>query len=213
MTHAANTVESKLRAFEDLLAWRRDVRRFQTKPVSEAKLVGALDMVKYAPSVGNSQPWRWVRVEEPSRRAAIEAHFQAANDRARETVPDENKALYASLKLAGLREAPVHFAVFCAKGTQQGGGLGRQTMPETLEYSVVCAVMTFWLAAQAVGLGVGWVSILEPADVKEILNVPEDWTLVAYLCVGYSKEAHLDPELERAGWQDRVWSIDNVILR
>ncbi|MFD0937437.1 5,6-dimethylbenzimidazole synthase, partial [Methylobacterium trifolii] len=113
------------------------------------------------------------------------------------------RARYRDLKLAGLREAPVHLAVFCDEATEAGHGLGRATMPEALRYSVVGAVQSFWLAARAFGLGVGWVSILEPEPVRTILDVPEAWRLVAYLCVGTPQEEHRDPELERHGWQDR----------
>jgi 5,6-dimethylbenzimidazole synthase len=76
-------------------------------------------------------------------------------------------------------------------------------MPEMLRYSVVTAVHTFWLAARACGVGVGWVSILDPEAVRKALDAPEHWTLVAYLCVGYPREEHDDPELERAGWEQR----------
>src|SRR6266853_1853059 len=86
------------------------------------------------------------------------------------------------------RRDPVHLAVFSDETTRAGAGLGRQTMPETLRYSVVAAVQTLWLAARAEGLGVGWISILEPKIVCRILDVPEAWTLVAYLCVGRPAE-------------------------
>ena len=87
-------------------------------------------------------------------------------------------------------------------------GLGRKTMPETLDYSVVAAVHTFWLCARAANLGVGWVSILDPAQVCRALEVPPAWKLIAYLCVGFPQEEHLDPELERHDWQARV--VDNA---
>jgi len=74
-------------------------------------------------------------------------------------------------------------------------------MPETLHYSTVAAIQVLWLAARAHGLGVGWVSILDPVEVVKALEVPSTWSLVAYLCVGYPEEEHLDPELERHGWQ------------
>jgi 5,6-dimethylbenzimidazole synthase len=77
-------------------------------------------------------------------------------------------------------------------------------MPETRRYSSVCALHTFWLAARARGLGVGWVSILDPEPVARILDVPPAWAFIAYLCVGWPKDAWRTPELDRAGWQERV---------
>ncbi len=114
---------------------------------------------------------------------------------------DARAARYRALKLAGLREAPVHLAAFCDEATGAGLGLGRATMPETLAYSVVGAVQCLWLAARARGIGVGWVSILDPDAVTAILDVPPYWRLVAYLCLGLPQEEHPDPELERHGWQ------------
>jgi len=190
------------RTLADLFAWRRDVRRFRTDPVPEEAFLACLDLARLSPSVGNSQPWRFVRVSDPARRAAIVGSFERCNDAAAERYADERAALYRSLKLAGLREAPVHLAVFCDETTEAGLGLGRATMPEMLRYSVVGAVQTFWLAARARGLGVGWVSILDPCDVTASLDVPASWRLVAYLCVGYPQEEHLDPELVRHGWQE-----------
>ncbi|KQP76430.1 5,6-dimethylbenzimidazole synthase [Methylobacterium sp. Leaf111] len=187
-----------------LFAWRRDVRRFRTDPVDEALLRGCLDLACFSPSVGNSQPWRFVRVAEPARRARVLASFERCNAAAAESYAAEQREAYVRLKLAGLREAPVHLAVFCDEATATGHGLGRATMPEMLRYSVVTAVQTFWLAARAHGLGVGWVSILEPGTVCEILEVPCTWSLVAYLCVGFPVEEHEDPELVRHGWQQRL---------
>ena len=113
----------------------------------------------------------------------------------------------------GLREAPVHLAVFCDHATDAGAGLGRKTMPEMLDYSVVAAVHTLWLAARAEGLGVGWVSILDPVDVCRALAVPPAWKLVAYLCVGRPLEEHLDPELERHDWQAHIAENDQLHRR
>ncbi|KQT84238.1 5,6-dimethylbenzimidazole synthase [Methylobacterium sp. Leaf466] len=200
-------------ALADLVAWRRDVRRFRVDPVPEAVLRECLAMASSSPSVGNSQPWRFVRVADPARRAAVAASFERCNAAAAASYPDARRAAYARLKLAGLREAPVHLAVFCDAVTPIGHGLGRATMPEMLRYSVVCAVQTFWLAARAHGLGVGWVSILEPAEVAACLDLPPAYELVAYLCVGYPIEEHLDPELIRHGWQERTEDADRLIER
>lgn len=200
------------RSLGDLFAWRRDVRRFLTTPIDSAVIDALIATATLAPSVGNSQPWRFVSVDAPQRRADVRANFEAANVDALADYAGEQAKLYASLKLSGLHDAPVHLAVFADVQTQDGHGLGKKTMPETLAYSVVGAVNTLWLAARAQGIGVGWVSILDPAQVNETLEVPEDWLLVAYLCIGYPEEQHMDPELERHGWQDRL-PAEAVTLR
>ncbi len=189
--------------FAELVAWRRDVRRFRLGAVPEATLDALLDLAALAPSVGNCQPSRFVRVDDEARRERVRANFEAANAEALSAYEGERARLYAELKLAGLREAPVHLAVFCDETTAQGHGLGARTMPETRRYSTVCALHTLWLGARAQGLGVGWVSVLDPAALAEALDLPRDWTFIAYLCVGWPEEEHLIPELERAGWQAR----------
>lgn len=189
--------------FEDLIRWRRDVRRFKPDPVDPALIAHLLKLADLAPSVGLSQPWRFMPVGNKNARDKIIASFEACNAEALAAYGDADRSLYVKLKLEGMREAPVQFAVFCDEETDKGKGLGRQTMPETLRYSVVTAVHTFWLAARASGVGVGWVSILDPEAVREAVSAPEDWSLVAYLCVGYPQEDHLDPELEHAGWETR----------
>ena len=153
--------------------------------------------------MGNSQPWRFVRVRDAGRRAAVVASFARCNDAAARGYAGPRAALYRQLKLEGLREAPEHVAVYCDEATACGHGLGRATMPEMLRYSVVGAVQSFWLSARARGLGVGWVSILEPEALAAALDLPETWRLVAYLCVGFPQEEHADPELVRHGWQAR----------
>ncbi len=190
--------------FAELVAWRRDVRHFRPgEAPDEATLAELFDLAALAPSVGNCQPTRFVRVDEEARRAAIRTNFEAANREALAAYTGERAALYARLKLAGLRDAPIQIAVFCDEATEQGHGLGARTMPEARRYSAVCALHTFWLAARARGLGVGWVSILDPATIAESLDVPAAWTFIAYLCVGFPREDHLIPELERVGWQSR----------
>ena len=187
----------------DLFRWRRDVRHFRPDPVPEAQLDRLIEIACLAPSVGLSQPWRFVTVDEPVRRAQVRASFLACNEAALAAQPGERAALYARLKLAGLDQAPCHVAVFAEMAPEQGHGLGRATMPETPAYSAVMAVHTLWLAARAEGLGLGWVSILDPAEVAAALDVPVAWTFIGYFCLG-TPAAHSDtPELEREGWETR----------
>jgi 5,6-dimethylbenzimidazole synthase len=192
---------TKLKA---LIAWRRDVRRFSDRLVPRALIEGLLDLAQLSPSVGNSQPWRWIQIDSPVKRSEIRANFVASNKAACQAQPDERARAYASLKLEGMDRAPLQFAIFCDRAAQQGFGLGRYTMPEMLEYSTIVMIATFWLAARAAGLGVGWVSILDPGKISRLLGTLPSWKLVAYLCVGWPETEHLDPELERHGWQRRT---------
>jgi len=190
--------------FAELVRWRRDVRRFRSDPVQADFVARLLALAACAPSVGLSQPWRFVLVETPARRQAIAENFAKTNQAALDGYAGERQARYAKLKLEGLAQAPVHLAVCADETTAAGHGLGRQTMPETIRYSVVAAIQTLWLAARAEGLGVGWVSILDPAAVRETLDLPAHWSFIAYLCVGWPQEEHDDPELERHGWEERM---------
>ena len=191
----------------DLMRWRRDVRRFRPDAVPDAELNACLEAFALAPSVGLSEPWRVMRVDGEAARAAVRENFRAANAEALGGYTGDKAKTYASLKLSGMDQAPVQLAVWCDDGTAKGAGLGARSMPEMRRYSVVSAVMNFWLAARARGLGVGWVSILDPELLARDLRAPDGWSLIAYLCIGYPEEDHLDPELERAGWERREASV------
>ena len=196
----------------DLLVWRRDVRRFRTDPLPAGTLDRLIAVACLAPSVGLSQPWRFVVVESADRRRAVLDDFTACNAAALASQEGEQATRYAALKLAGLAEAPSQIAVFADRGTEVGHGLGRRTMPEMAEYSVVAAITAMWLAARAEGIGMGWVSILNPARITAILDVPANWRFIGYFCIGYPESEHAVPELERAGWETRR-PPDSVVLR
>lgn len=185
------------------MRWRRDVRRFRQDPVEAAVLDRCLCAFTLAPSVGLSEPWRVIDVTSAAARAAAIANFKAANAQALAGYCDAKANLYASLKLSGMQEAPIHLAVYCDDATPKGAGLGATTMPEMRAYSVVGAITLFWLLARAEGLGVGWVSILDPAQLARDLESPASWHLVGYLCVGWPETSDDTPELERAGWESR----------
>ncbi len=153
--------------------------------------------------MGLSQPWRFVQVETAARRQAVRASFERCNAAALQSQSGDRASLYARLKLAGLDDAPCQFAVFADGATSQGHGLGRLTMPATIDYSAVMAVHTLWLAARAEGIGLGWVSILDPEVVVAALDVPPAWRFIGYFCLGYPVEDDDVPVLEREGWETR----------
>ena len=196
----------------ELFRWRRDIRHFRQQPVPASLLNDLLEIASLTPSVGLSEPWRFVTVDDPQRRAAVRASFETCNARAL-AGQGERAAPYARLKLAGLDQAPCHLAVFVVSEPQQGGGLGRATMPQTTAYSAVMAVHTLWLAARAAGLGLGWVSILDPVAVAVALDVPAEWSLIGYFCLGYPEAEDAIPELERLGWEFRRPAGCSVVRR
>lgn len=196
----------------ELFVWRRDVRRFRPDPLPPGTLRELIAEACLGPSVGFSQPWRFVTVDDPARRASVLANFRAANRQALSDYSGERQATYARLKLSGLEEAPCHLAVFVDETTEVGHGLGRRSMPETVSYSAVGAVAQMWLAARARGVGMGWVSILDPPAIAAALEVPSDWALIGYFCLGYPQAPSAQPELEREGWERRL-SLDELILR
>jgi 5,6-dimethylbenzimidazole synthase len=197
----------------DLFVMRRDVRRFKRDPLPAGSIERLIEIACLSPSVGLSQPWRFVIVDDPARRQAIREDFKTCNAEALNSYTGERAAHYAGLKLAGLEEAPCQVAVFADRSTGKGHRLGRRTMPEMIEYSVVAAVCTIWLAARAEGIGMGWVSILDPARVLEILEVPGDWSFIGYFCIGYPEIEDDRPELERADWEQRSPSGEFISRR
>lgn len=191
----------------DLMRWRRDVRQFRTDPVDEALVQECLSTFSLAPSVGLSEPWRVIRITSDAARASALENFRTANAKALEGYDGDRARLYASLKLSGMIDAPEQFAVFCDDTTAKGAGLGAASMPETRRYSVVGAISLMWLHARAHGIGMGWVSVLDPAQLCRDLDTPEGWTLVAYLCLGWPCDVSLTPELETKGWEARAAAL------
>lgn len=191
------------RQLDLLLAKRRDVRRFRLDPVDEDLLQSCLGSFATAPSVGLSEPWRIIRLDSQEARDAALSNFEKANSDALEGYSGEKSKLYSTLKLSGMREAPAQIAVFCDDKTEKGAGLGAGTMPEMRRYSCVSAIMQFWLKLRAHGLGLGWVSILDPVKLSRDLDVPDSWSLIAYLCIGWPEDYGDTAELEKLGWEAR----------
>ncbi len=184
---------------------RRDVRSgFRPEPLADDLLRQLLCAAHQAPSVGLMQPWHFILIQQQATRQAMHDLFLEANRAASSIYHGATAEAYDGLKLAGILEAPHNLCVACDETASRGHGLGRQTMPETAIYSAVCAVQNLWLAARAEGVGVGWVSIVEPEKVKQLLGIPSRMTLVAYLCLGYVDRFRDVPELETLRWEKRI---------
>ncbi len=198
---------------KELFRYRRDVRHFKEIPVPNELIQKAIEMAFLAPSVGLSEPWRYVWIESTENKRLVSQEFERANFEASKNYDTDIQTEYLRLKLAGLKVAPVHIAVFECQAPTQGKGLGRQTMPETTLYSVMASIQNLWLACTSVGLGMGWVSILDPSAISKILDVDPTWRLVAYLCIGWPAMTGAVPELERAGWEKRHDPSEKILRR
>lgn len=187
----------------DIIALRRDIRgnNFLPDTLCEKDLEKILCAASLAPSVGLSQPWQFVVVQNQATRTLIADNHLIENEKAKAKFSDEKQHLYSQLKLEGIKEAPVNIAVFYQPKDEVV--LGQNSMPEMGEYSVVCAIQNMWLMARSLNIGLGWVSILDPKIVKNILKAPAESKLVAYLCLGKVKEFLERPELEVLNWQQR----------
>lgn len=189
---------------------RRDVRQFKPDPVPSQVLEKILNAAHHAGSVGFMQPWNFIVIDDPKVKERIIQNFSEANEEASKYYSDERKELYSSLKLEGIREAPINICITCDRERSGPHVLGRNTVPDTDIFSTCCAVQNLWLAARAEGLGVGWVSILSMDKLKAVLGIPEEIVPIAYLCVGYTDHFLKQPLLEKVGWAERL-SMENLI--
>src|SRR5947209_8706784 len=183
---------------------RRDVRRFRPDPLPDDVLHRLLAAAAHAPSVGYMQPWNFIVVHDRGVRLQVHQAFREANAEAEALFPPERRDRYAALKLEGIRDSALNLCVTCERGRFGPVVLGRTCQPDMDLYSAVCAVQNFWLAARAEGVGVGWVSILKPDDLRRILRLPDGVVPVAYLCVGYTDHFAEEPELKTSGWLPEI---------
>jgi nicotinate-nucleotide--dimethylbenzimidazole phosphoribosyltransferase len=199
-------------ALAEVIAARRDVRRFRPDPVGGDIIDEILAAGHAAPSVGHSQPWRFLVVQDPQLRASAAVMADRARlAQARQLDADSARHL-RSLQLEGIREAPVGVVVCCDRRTRPAGVLGRATFPDADLWSCACAIENIWLTARAHGLGLGWVTLFDPDELNALLGLPEGVVTLGWLCLGWPDERLPAPGLERHGWSRRL-ALTDVVLR
>jgi nicotinate-nucleotide--dimethylbenzimidazole phosphoribosyltransferase len=195
--------EAARQAIYDVMALRRDVRHFRPDPVDDAVLQRILEAAHLAPSVGFSQPWHFIVIRNPAIRARVRGSFLACRTAEAARFPAERRAAYLSHKLEGIEEAALNLCVAVDLRDQGDAILGTTVQPEAVRASACCAVENLWLAARAEGIGVGWVSIVEPAVLRAELGLPAGVEPIAYLCVGHPVAFRRRPMLDETGWASR----------
>ncbi len=211
LTKIEALTEEEKAAFYKVLYTRRDVRdQFLPDEISEHSLIKILDAAHHAPSVGFMQPWNFILVREQATRQKIWEAFTRANDEAADMFEGDRKDLYQTLKLEGIRKAPLNICITCNRTRSGKVVLGRTHNLQMDLYSSVCAVQNLLLAGRAEGIGIGWVSIYHDQDLRKILAIPDHVDIIAYLCLGYVDELYQEPELQVKGWRKRLDLADLV---
>jgi nicotinate-nucleotide--dimethylbenzimidazole phosphoribosyltransferase len=203
--------EAAVAALHAVLGARRDVRRFRPDPVPPELLGRVLAAGHQAPSVGHSQPWRFIVVTGQA--ARDRAALLADRERLRQAdllTPDRREMLL-DLQLDGIREAPAGVVVACDRRAPAAGVLGRAGFADADMWSCACAVQNMWLAARAAGLGLGWVTLFRPADLAALLHLPAGVETLGWLCLGWPDERPPAPGLERRGWSRRM-PLEDVVM-
>jgi 5,6-dimethylbenzimidazole synthase len=209
---AGEFTEAEKRGLYKAIYERRDVRdRFLPTPIPDEVLHKLLDAAHHAGSVGFMQPWSFIVVRSLEVKEQVKALFERANGAAAEVFQGELRAMYSRIKLEGICEAPLNVCVTCDPTRNGPHVLGRNTIRETDVYSTCCAIQNLWLSARAEGVGVGWVSIFDPGELRALLRIPSHVIVVSYLCLGYVSEFLPRPQLETIGWLPRL-PIDDLIF-
>jgi 5,6-dimethylbenzimidazole synthase len=202
MTESVHRYDAdSLAAVHRVIHERRDMRHFVPLPVEPQTLRRLLDAAHAAPSVGLSQPWRFVRITLPELRRQIHELVQQERARTAEALKDRGDE-FLRLKVDGVLECGELLVVGLRDGGVGGEIFGRRTMPEMDVASAACAIQNLWLAARAEGLGLGWVSIFDPLALAQLLRFPADVRPLAILCLGHVERFYTAPMLVLEKWRN-----------
>ena len=201
--------QEQVQTLENIINSRRDVRghSFLDKKIEKKDLEKILLSAIHAPSVGYTQPWKFIVIDDELIKNEIRENFDIENEKAKKIF--ENKKIYKELKLEGINEAPINIAVFYED--QNEANIGMTSMERMGEYSVVCSVQNMWLMARALGIGLGWISILDEKKVLQTLNAPKNYKLIAYLALGYVDKFYDEPELKTIKWKEEKALAECVV--
>jgi 5,6-dimethylbenzimidazole synthase len=183
-----------------VMAARRDMRHFSNQPLDAALLERLLAAAHLAPSVGLMQPWRFIRIRDGGLRERIHALVELERRNTAEALA-EREDEFMRLKVEGIRECG-ELLVAALAPDREKHVFGRRTMPDMDLASVACAIQNLWLAARAEGIGMGWVSLFEPEDLRVLLHMPAGARPVAVLCLGHVPEFYPRPMLEMTQWTE-----------
>jgi nitroreductase len=158
-------------ALLELVRRRRSIRRFLPRPVAREDLLVCLEAARLAPSASNSQPWRFLVVDDP----------ELKEDLCREAFT----GIYSVSRFAA--QAPVILAVLARQSRSPVFRLG-QGIQRTQFYliDIGIAVEHFVLQAEELGLATCWMGWFNAKKARRALRVPRTYKIAALLPVGYA---------------------------
>jgi 5,6-dimethylbenzimidazole synthase len=188
----------------EVIERRRDVRaEFTGAPIDEAVLDRVLGAAHAAPSVGLSQPWDFILVDDPATRQVFHDHVMAERKVFADSLEGGVADRFAEIKIEGILDSTLSVVVTYDASRGAPSVLGRHAIADAGLYSVCLAIENLWLAATAEGLGVGWVSFYREEFLAELVALPTGVRPVAWLCLGPVSHFQEVPDLERHGWRAR----------
>lgn len=204
MTNPYSYSDADKRAVYRAMAQRRDMRHFISQPIDADTLQNILGAAHLAPSVGLMQPWRFIRISD----VAIRRQIHGLVEQERQLTADvlgERKAEFLRLKVEGIMQC-AELLVAALPDQREQHVFGRRTLPEMDLASLSCAIQNMWLAARVEGVGMGWVSMFDPEQLKEVLDMPADSKPVALLCIG-----HVDAFYDKPMLVEEEWAVERPL--
>lgn len=195
----------------DVIHRRRDVRReFTGEPIPPATLDRVLTAAHAAPSVGLTQPWDFILIDDLDLRQRFQAHVAHERDVFAASLSDDERETFSRITIEGILQSSLGIVVTYDPERGSPAVLGRHAIADAGLYSTCLAIQNLWLAATAEDLGTGWVSFYREPFVSALLGVPAPIRPVAYLCLGPVTHLEAVPDLERHGWRERRPLADAV---
>lgn len=168
-------------ALLDLLRHRKSVRDFLDRPVEREKVMMCLEAARLAPSAGNSQPWKFIVVDDKElKKTLCSAAFSGVY------------SINSFCKMA-----PVIVVVVSEKSKflARIGGMFRDTKYYLIDIGI--AIEHFVLQAEDLGLGTCWIGWFNEKMAKSILNIPQHKKIDILIALGYYDIKKLGPAHNR----------------
>ncbi len=189
---------------DDLLEQRRSVRRFKPDPIPRGDIERLLQAAISAPSASNKQPWRWLVVSSATRIGELASAVREATATIQAAIPKESQQAFAAYGeyFTRFEHAPCVVVPIC-RGHAVLSQLVDDRLPEPLRravehmerHSAVAStslgLMNLLLKATDMGLGASAMTgpLVAESELKQLLGVPDSWSIVALVALGRPDEA------------------------